>query len=356
VTPPSSATRLPGAGHIPPERGAGFKRTCAMESPSARRSAARRCAAQVGAISEASALRAAPLPRTGPPRPARFSQATCCSKSSRSSIHDATTRAQRDERVHVLDQRQGASATLDGVNGKARHTECRQDRHSRPPDAFEVKVHHRRAGRVHAAGGLMSVVFRPAPTSSTVRRGRFIGKGMIHPPQRASGPQSVQLQSQFQAPTGLRSHSGRDRTFWLFGWGPLPRSAGPPRQATVPTPRCTTAISPGGQTSPRPLPLYNPFTRARTGGLAATVPSNMFEPLRSAVQVPGEESVPPRPGGNRQRHQPREPGDGSENRSAAPWTSKSTTSSAQSRSWPYSGRGTALSGQYHNWVAWRDID
>jgi len=222
---------------------------------------------------------------------------------------------------HVLGQRQNMIGyTLDGVNGKEPGTQNvggTDDQLSTTQDAFEeVKVHTTGvpAEYGHAAGGLMSVVFKSG-TNQFHGSGedRYIGQSMIHrsylEQARATNPFSYHETSFLGTGPVLlpKLYSGRDRTFWLFGWERHREIGGTTAaRTTVPTPEMYNGdFSFGGQTSPRPLPIYNPFTTRQDGAnwlrdpfAGNIIPKSLFDPAvqkflaKNPFTAPNQAGIP----------------------------------------------------------------
>ena len=177
---------------------------------------------------------------------------------------------------HVLGQRSRAIGyQVDGVNGKEPgigNLGSPNDQVSPTQDAFEeVKIHTTGmpAEYGHSAGGLMSMVMKSGTNNyHLVAENRHINKSMIHRTYLEQLPRTNPFQ--YNESTGLFSgvvkvpklYNGKDKTFFLLGIARHAEIAGTSsRRATVPTAAMLSGdFSFGGQTSPRPLPIYNPFT------------------------------------------------------------------------------------------------
>lgn len=177
---------------------------------------------------------------------------------------------------HVLGQRSRAIGyQVDGVNGKEPgigNIGGPNEQVSPTQDAFEeVKIHTTGmpAEYGHSAGGLMSMVMKSGTNDyHLIAENRHINKSMIHRNYLEQLPRTNPFQ--YNESTGLFSgvvkipklYSGKDKTFFLLGIARHAEVAGTSsRRATVPTAAMFGGdFSFGGQTSPRPLPIYNPFT------------------------------------------------------------------------------------------------
>ncbi|MEK7753851.1 MAG: hypothetical protein AAB654_18155, partial [Acidobacteriota bacterium] len=102
-------------------------------------------------------------------------------------------------------------------------------------------------------------------------------------------------------------YNGRDRTFWLFGWERHREIGGTTAARTsVPTPEMYNGdFSFGGQTNPRPLPVYNPFTTRQDGANwlrdpfpGNIVPKSLFDPAvqkflaKNPFTAPNQAGIP----------------------------------------------------------------
>ncbi len=177
---------------------------------------------------------------------------------------------------HVLGQRSRAIGyQVDGVNGKEPgigNIGGPNEQVSPTQDAFEeVKIHTTGmpAEYGHSAGGLMSMVMKSGTNDyHLVAENRHINKSMIHRNYLEQLPRTNPFQ--YNESTGLFSgvvkfpklYNGKDKTFFLLGIARHGEVAGTSSaRTTVPTGAMLVGdFSFGGQTSPRPLPIYNPFT------------------------------------------------------------------------------------------------
>ena len=177
---------------------------------------------------------------------------------------------------HVLGQRSRAIGyQVDGVNGKEPgigNIGGPNEQVSPTQDAFEeVKIHTTGmpAEYGHSAGGLMSMVMKSGTNDyHLVAENRHINKSMIHRNYLEQLPRTNPFQ--YNESTGLFSgvvkfpklYNGKDKTFFLLGIARHGEVAGTSSaRTTVPTGAMLAGdFSFGGQTSPRPLPIYNPFT------------------------------------------------------------------------------------------------
>ncbi|MEK7404684.1 MAG: hypothetical protein AAB225_06210, partial [Acidobacteriota bacterium] len=102
-------------------------------------------------------------------------------------------------------------------------------------------------------------------------------------------------------------YNGRDKTFWLYGWERHREIGGTTAaRTTAPTPEMYNGdFSFGGQTTPRPLPLYNPFTTRQSGTTwvrdpfpGNIIPKSLFDPAvqkflsRNPFTAPNQPGVP----------------------------------------------------------------
>jgi hypothetical protein len=202
---------------------------------------------------------------------------------------------------HLLGQRQNMIGfTVDGISGKEPGVQSfggTDTQISTTQDAFEeVKVYTSGtpAEYGHSAGGLQSVVFKSGTNQfHGVVEDRYIGKEMIH----RSYLEQLQPTSPFQYhETTLLAHgpvllpklyNGKDKTFWLFGWARHYEIGGTSSaRTTVPTPAMYNGdFSFGGQASPKPLVIYNPFTTRLVNGAYVRdpfpgnmIPKSLFDP------------------------------------------------------------------------------
>ncbi|MFN3324401.1 MAG: carboxypeptidase regulatory-like domain-containing protein [Bryobacteraceae bacterium] len=183
---------------------------------------------------------------------------------------------------HVLGQRsRSIGIQVDGVNAKepALGNPGAPDAQLSPTqDAFqEVKVHTTGmpAEYGHGAGGLMTMTFKSGTNDfHGVLENRYINKELIHrnylEQLRATNPFSYNERTALASgPVRIpKLYNGKDRTFWLFGLARHAEVAGTQSaRATVPTADMMRGdFSFGGQTSPRVLPIYNPFTTRQVNG------------------------------------------------------------------------------------------
>ena len=182
---------------------------------------------------------------------------------------------------HILGQRGGAIGyTMDGVNGKEPGigiTGGTNEQISTTQDAFqEVKVYTTGtpAEFGHSAGGLMSVVFKSGGNEfHGSAEDRYINKAMIHRHYLEQLPRTNpfayhETSLLFTGPVLIpKIYNGRNKTFWLAGWERHFENAGASSvRNTVPTPAMYAGdFSFGGQRTPVPLPIYNPYTTRQTG-------------------------------------------------------------------------------------------
>ncbi|MBS1827284.1 MAG: TonB-dependent receptor [Acidobacteria bacterium] len=201
----------------------------------------------------------------------------------------------------VLGQRARAMGyTVDGINGKEPGigaTNGTDAQISTTQDAFEeVKLYTTGAPAElgHSAGGLMSIVFKSGTNQfHGSAENRYINKQMIHRNFLEQLPRTNPFTYHettflFTGPMILpKLYKGRDKTFWLAGWERHYENAGTSSaRTTVPTEAMLNGdFSFGGQTSPRPLPIYNPFTTRQEGANwlrdpfpGNIIPRNMFDP------------------------------------------------------------------------------
>ncbi|MBL8211781.1 MAG: TonB-dependent receptor [Bryobacterales bacterium] len=181
----------------------------------------------------------------------------------------------------VLGQRARAMGyTIDGINGKEPgigQTNGTDAQISTTQDAFEeVKLYTTGAPAElgHSSGGLMSIVFKSGTNQfhGSVEN-RYINKQMIHRSYLEQLPRSNPFTYHettflFNGPVKLpKLYNGTDRTFWLAGWERHYENAGTASaRQTVPTEAMMNGdFSFAGQTTPRVLPIYNPFTTRQEG-------------------------------------------------------------------------------------------
>jgi hypothetical protein len=182
---------------------------------------------------------------------------------------------------HILGQRaRSMGYTVDGINGKEPgigNIGGTNEQISTTQDAFEeVKVHTTGtpAEYGHAAGGLMSIVFKSGTNQfhGSVEN-RYIARQMIHRSYLEQLPRTNPFTYHettllFSGPVILpKLYKGNNKTFWLAGWEQHFENAGTAGARTnVPTEAMYNGdFSFGGQTSPRPLPIYNPFSTRLEG-------------------------------------------------------------------------------------------
>jgi len=202
---------------------------------------------------------------------------------------------------HVLGQRSRAIGyQVDGVNGKEPgigNIGGPNEQVSPTQDAFEeVKIHTTGmpAEYGHSAGGLMSMVMKSGTNDlHIVAENRYINKGMIHRNYLEQLPRTNPFT--YNESTGLVSgvlgipklYKGKDRTFFLAGIARHAEVAGTSSaRTTVPTAEMLNGdFSFGGMTSPRPLPIYDPFTTTQSGTTWSrtpfpnnTIPKSLFDP------------------------------------------------------------------------------
>src|SRR5262249_51413693 len=120
----------------------------------------------------------------------------------------------------------------------------------------------------HSSGGQLSIVFRSGTNNfHGSAEDRYINKAMIHRNYLEQLPRTNPFSYHettflFNGPVVVPKYNGRNRTFWLAGFERHFENAGTNSvRTTVPTAAMYNGdFSFGGQTSPAPLPLYNPFT------------------------------------------------------------------------------------------------
>lgn len=202
----------------------------------------------------------------------------------------------------VLGQRARAMGyTVDGINGKEPGigaTNGTDAQISTTQDAFEeVKLYTTGAPAElgHSAGGLMSIVFKSGTNQfHGSAENRYINKQMIHRNYLEQLPRTNPFTYHettflFTGPVLLpKLYKGRDKTFWLAGWERHYENAGTSSaRTTVPSAAMLNGdFSFGGQTAPRPLPVYNPFTTRQEGANwlrdpfpGNIIPRSMFDPV-----------------------------------------------------------------------------
>jgi len=201
----------------------------------------------------------------------------------------------------VLGQRARAMGyTVDGINGKEPGigaTNGTDAQISTTQDAFEeVKLYTTGAPAElgHSAGGLLSIVFKSGTnTFHGSAENRYINKQMIHRNYLEQLPRTNPFTYHettflFSGPVLLPKYNGRDKTFWLAGWERHFENAGTSSaRTTVPSAQMLAGdFSFGGQTAPRPLPIYNPLTTRQEGATwvrdpfpGNVIPRSMFDPV-----------------------------------------------------------------------------
>ena len=194
---------------------------------------------------------------------------------------------------HILGERQNMIGyTLDGVEAKEpgiQTYESTQGILSGAVDAFqEVKVYTTGipAEIGHSAGGLEAVTYRSGTNQlHGSAEDQYIGKSLIHrsvlEQKRSPNPFAYHEMSFLASgPLVLPKYNGRDKTFWLFGLQRHQELGGTVGSfVTVPTPAMENGdFSFGGQTSPSPLTLYNPYTMRQQGTtwVSDPFPGNMI--------------------------------------------------------------------------------
>jgi len=202
---------------------------------------------------------------------------------------------------HILGQRQNMIGfTLDGIGAKEPGIQSyggTDTQLSGAVDAFqEVKVYTTGtpAEFGHSAGGLESVSTARAPTSfHGSAEDQYIDKVLIHrsylEQTRSPNPFAYHEWSALASgPVLLPKYNGRDKTFWLFGFQRHQElGATANSQTTVPNADMYNGdFSFNGQTSPKPLIIYNPFTTRLNGTTwvrepfpGNVVPKNLFDPV-----------------------------------------------------------------------------
>jgi len=190
--------------------------------------------------------------------------------------------------------------TVDGINGKEPgigNVGGTNEQISTTQDAFEeVKIHTTGipAEYGHAAGGLMSIVFKSGTNKLHFSaEDRQIGKTMIHRQYLEQLPRTNPFT--YHETTFLSSgplnipklYRGNDKTFWLVGWEQHFENAGTSSARTnVPTDAMYNGdFSFAGQTNPRPLPIYNPLSTRQEGSTwvrdpfpGNIIPKSLFDP------------------------------------------------------------------------------
>jgi hypothetical protein len=201
----------------------------------------------------------------------------------------------------VLGQRARAMGyTVDGINGKEPGigaTNGTDAQISTTQDAFEeVKLYTTGAPAElgHSAGGLLSIVFKSGTNQLHGSfEDRYINKSMIHRSYLEQLPRTNpftyhETTMLFTGPlTVPKLYKGRDRTFWLAGFERHFENAGSNSvRTTVPTAAMYNGdFSFGGQTNPRPLSIYNPFSTRLEGNTwvrdpfpGNIIPRNLIDP------------------------------------------------------------------------------
>lgn len=202
---------------------------------------------------------------------------------------------------HVLGQRARAMGyQVDGINGKEPgigNVGGTNEQISTTQDAFEeVKIHTTGtpAEYGHAAGGLMSIVFRSGTNQfHGSAEDRMIGKSMIHRNYLEQLPRTNPFAYHettflFSGPVVLpKLYHGQNKTFWLAGWEQHFENAGTSSARTnVPTDAMYNGdFSFGGQSSPKPLQIYNPYSSRLENGTwvrdpfpGNIIPRSLFDP------------------------------------------------------------------------------
>ncbi|MCX6613295.1 MAG: carboxypeptidase-like regulatory domain-containing protein, partial [Acidobacteria bacterium] len=203
---------------------------------------------------------------------------------------------------HVLGQRSRAIGyQVDGVNGKEPgigNVGGPNEQMSPTQDAFEeVKIHTTGmpAEYGHSAGGLMSMVMKSGSNQlHGALENRYINKNMVHRTYleqlaRTNPFTYNESTALINGPVMLpKLYRGKDKTFFLFGIARHAEIAGTASARTVvPTDGMLNGdFSFGGQTSPRPLPIYNPFTTRQDGATwlrdpfpGNIIPKSLFDPV-----------------------------------------------------------------------------
>ena len=202
---------------------------------------------------------------------------------------------------HILGQRSNMIGfTLDGIEAKEPGIQSyggTDTQLSGAVDAFqEVKVYTTGtpAEVGHSAGGLEAVAYRSGTNQfHGSAEDQYIGKALIHrsvlEQVRSPNPFDYHEMSALgSGPVLLPKYNGRNKTFWLFGFQRHQElGATANSQTTVPTADMMNGdFSFGGQTSPKVLPIYNPFsttlqgtTYTRTPFPGNIIPKNLFDPV-----------------------------------------------------------------------------
>ena len=182
-------------------------------------------------------------------------------------------------------------------------------------DAFEeVKVHTTGtpAEVGHAAGGLISIVFRSGTNQFHGSfEDRHIGQTMVHRAYLEQLPRTNPFTFHdsaflFSGPVVIpKVYKGKDKTFWLVGWEQHYENAGTAGARTaVPTPGMLGGdFSFGGQTIPRPLPIYDPSTTRLVGSTwtrdpfaGNIIPKSQFDPAVQKFLAINPFAAPNQPG------------------------------------------------------------
>jgi len=221
----------------------------------------------------------------------------------------------------VLGQRARAMGyTVDGINGKEPGigaTNGTDAQISTTQDAFEeVKLYTTGtpAEQGHSAGGMLSIVFKSGTNQlHGSAEDRYINKSMIHRNYleqlaRTNPFTYHETTFLFSGPLNVpKLYKGRDKTFWLAGWERHFENAGSNTvRSTVPTAAMWAGdFSFGGQTAPRPLPIYNPYTTRQQGTTwvrdpfpGNILPRSLIDPVvtnfqsRNPLAAPNEAGVP----------------------------------------------------------------
>jgi len=202
---------------------------------------------------------------------------------------------------HILGQRQNMIGfTLDGIEAKEPGIQSyggTDTQLSGAVDAFqEVKVYTTGtpAEFGHSAGGLESVIYRSGTNQfHGSAEDQYINKVLIHrsylEQTRSPNPFDYHEWSALASgPVVLPKYNGRDKTFWLFGFQRHQElGATANSQTTVPTAEMYNGdFSFNGQTSPKPLTIYNPFTTRLNGTTwvrdpfpGNVIPKNLIDPV-----------------------------------------------------------------------------
>jgi hypothetical protein len=219
---------------------------------------------------------------------------------------------------HVLGQRNNMIGyTLDGVEGKEpgiQTYEATSGILSGAADAFEeMKVYTTGtpAEVGHSAGGLQAITYKSGTnTLHGSAEDQYIDKELIHrsaaEQTRSPNPFSYHEYS-FTAsgPLVLPHYNGRNKTFWLFGFQRHQELGGTAGTfTTVPTAAMEKGdFSFGGQASPAPYLIYNPFntvqngtTYTRTPFVGNIIPPSLIDPVAAAFLAKNPFAQPNLPG------------------------------------------------------------